>query len=349
MGLKVINEIIGQYQISKGVSIIDLQQIVQDTKSSSIQFVSPLSIEEIDNLEKYVFSKRNDISLRIYGHYTAECDLNFLERIPSLRRVTADCLMEAKGIEVVTKLKHLEHLGVGIYNLSDFKFLENINPNLKELAIHQTKSKRPKINCLQRFSELEYLYLEGQQKGIESINHLKKLKKIVLRSISTNDLNFLNELTALWSVDLKLGGIKNFDALKMLPSLKYLELWQIRGLSDLSFISHLTSLQHIFIQSLKQVSKFPNTENLNNLRRVYLENLKGLEDLSSLEFTPELEEFIYVLAENQQPQDLLPVLKNKKIKSVLCKFGSNKKNNEFDLLAQEYGKTQYNYSKFEYK
>lgn len=349
MGLKAINEIIGQYQISKGLSKRDLKKVVKNPKSSSIQFASPLSKKDVDLLENYVFSLRPDISLRIYGHYGEECDLSFLERIPSLRKVSADCLMEAKGIEAVTKLKDLELLGIGIYNLTNFDFLENVNSGLKELLIHQTKSKRPKINCIQRFSNLEYLYLEGQQKGIESISELKKLKKIVLRSITTDDLSFLAGLHELWSVDIKLGGIKNFDTIQTLPNIKHLELWQIRGLSNLSFISQLTSLQNLFIQSLKQVSKLPDTKNLKHLNRIYLENLKGLDDMSSLEFTPKLKEFIYVLAQNQDPKDLLPVLKNKSVQKVTCLFGSDKKNNAFDQLAIEYGKTQYTFKVFEYK
>ncbi|WP_445749337.1 hypothetical protein [Polaribacter sp.] len=196
---------------------------------------------------------------------------------------------------------------------------------------------------------MEYLYLEGQQKGCESINQLKKLKKIVLRSISTPNLDYLQGLKELWSVDIKLGGIKNLDALKTLPNLKYLELWQVRDLADLSFISELTNLQNLFIQSLKQVQKLPDFENSTALRRIYLENLKGLKDLSNVKSAPALEEFIYVLAENQIPENLIPILENPKLKSVFCRFGSNKKNDTFDDMVLKYGKQIYKYNEFKYK
>ena len=214
MSVQAVNEIIGQYQISKGIKKSELKRLASDKKVQSIQFASPLSPKEIELLEKIVFSERPDISLRIYGHYGENCDLSFIKRIPSLRKFSADCLMEATGIENVIDLNNLEELGVGIYNLDNFDFLDQINLNLKELYLHRTKSKKPKISSISRFTDLEYLYLEGQQKGIEEIGKLRKLRKIVLRSISTKNLDFLKDLNELWSVDIKLGGIQNFDALK---------------------------------------------------------------------------------------------------------------------------------------
>lgn len=349
MSVQAVNKIIGQYQISKGIKKRELNRLASDKKVQSIQFASPLSPKEIELLEKILFSERPDISLRVYGHYSEKCDLSFVKRIPSLRKFSADCLMDAIRIENVIELSNLEGLGVGIYNLDNFDFLDKINPNLKELYLHRTKSKKPKISSISRFSDLEYLYLEGQQKGIEEIGKLKKLRKIVLRSISTKNLDFLKDLNELWSVDIKLGGIQNFDALKTLSKLKYLELWQIRNLSDLSFISDLKTLQNLFIQSLKQVTELPNFENNSKLRRIYLENLKGLTNLNSLKNAAKLRELIYVLAENQEPENLIPALENNNLKSIFCRFGSDKKNNRFDQLAMEYKKAEYKYSEFKYE
>lgn len=349
MSVQTVNEIIGQYQVSKGVTKNDLEKLATNPKTQSIQFASPLTEKEIELLEIAVFSKRPDIALRVYGHYGEICDLTFLQKIPSVKRISADCLMEAKGIEVVTKLENLEHLGVGIFNLDNFDFLDKINPNLKELYLHQTRSKKPKISSIERFRQLEYLYLEGQQKGIEAVSNLKKLKKIVLRSISTNNVDYLRNLEHLWSVDIKLGGIKDLSGLTSLKSIKYLELWQVRDLADLSFISKLETLQNLFIQSLKQLTKLPDFSNNKSLRRIYLENLKGLNDLSTLKNAPSVKEFICVLAENQEPENLLPILENPMVEKVFCKFGSDKKNNRFDELVKQYNKTEYQYSKFEYE
>ena len=346
MGVNKVSK--GQYQISQGVSKDELEELSNDLQVESIQFSNPLSSNEIDSLETIIFSKRPDILLRVYGHYGKVCDLTFVERLPSLRKFSADCLINTKGIESVTSLRNLEVIGVGIFDLENFNFLENVPIGIKELYLHQTKSGKPNISIIGRFSNLEILYLEKQQKGIDAIQNLHKLKEITLRSMSTDSMDYLAGLEDLWSVDIKLGGIKKFDGLATLPKLKYLELWQIRDLKDLSFISVLTALQNLFVQSLKQVNKLPNLEKLTSLRRIYLENLKSLNDLSSLNNAPALEEFIYVMAQNQEPECLIPVLENRSVKRVFGRFGSHIKNDRFDTLTELYKKDQYSHSKFEY-
>jgi hypothetical protein len=337
-----------RYQIFPGVTKDELTKVAKDLKAKTLQFAEPLSDKEIELLQSIVFSNRPDITLRVFGHYGHLCDLTFLQKIPSAKNIFVDCLQKATGVEVLTKFSTLDKLAIGIFNLDNFDFLNDISPNITELSIEQTSSKKPSIEVIKRFSNLRYLYLEGQQKGIEVIQELKNLEKIVLRSITTKDVNYLDGLSKLWSVDIKLGGIKKFDTLTKIQSLKYLELWQIRGLGDLHFISDIQPLQNLFIQSLKQVTSIPKLDKLQNLKRISLENLKSLTDLANLEFAPNLQDFVYVLAENQEPENLLPVLRNPSVKNVFCRFGSDKKNNHFDKLAKEFGKNQYSYYEFKY-
>lgn len=337
-----------RYQIFPGVTKDELNKVAKDHKAKMLQFAEPLSDKEISLLQAVVFATRSDITLRIFGHYGHSCDLTFLQKIPSAKNIFVDCLQNATGVEVLTKFTTLDKLSIGIYNLDNFDFLKDISPNITELSIEQTASKKPSIEVIQRFSKLRYLYLEGQQKGIEVIQELKNLEKIVLRSITTKDVSYLDGLNKLWSVDIKLGGIKQFDTLTKIQNLKYLELWQIRGLSDLCFISDIQSLQNLFIQSVKQVTIIPQLDKLQNLRRISFENLKSLTDLASLEFVPNLQDFVYVLAENQEPENLLPVLRNPSVKNVFCRFGSDKKNTHFDKLAKEFSKNQYSYYEFNY-
>ncbi len=338
MNSKIIARQPDRYEIYPNVSENDLEILVKNENVKIIQFSIPLKDKDIHNLNNIIFSKRHDIILRVYGHYQEECNLSFLTKIPLLKKFTADCLHNAYNVNAVTKLKNLEYLGIGIYNLDNFDFLSEVNSAIKELHLHATKSKKPKIDCIKRFTYLEHLYLEGQQKGIECINTLKNLQTIVLRSISTNNLNYLIGLDNLWSVSIKLGGIKNFDALKHLPHLKYLELWLIRNLSDISFISNLFSLQNLFLQSLRNIKKLPSFNELKNLQRIWLQDMKGLKDLYSLEKVPNLKDFMYIQADNQEPKNLLPILNNSSVQKVWIGFGSNKKNNEFDLLLKKHNK-----------
>lgn len=335
-------------QVWPGFKASDLKTVADDGNVETIQFSVPLQMSEIEALERIVFSRRPDITFRVFGHYKSACDLSFLEKTPSVERFSADCLLRAVRVETITKLEKLEELAIGIFDLESFDFLNDVPSTLTKLGLHQTFSKKPSIAAIERFRGLEYLYLEGQRKGIEAVNELTNLEKVVLRSISTSDLSYLANRQKLWSVDVKLGGIKNFDAVTTLPGLKYLELWQIRGLSDLSFISRIASLQNLFIQSLKQVSRLPDFDRSQMLRRIYLENMKGLEDLSSVEFAPNLVEFSYVLAGNQKVENLLPVLRNRNVERISCGFGSDKKNELFDQMLAAQGKERYRYSEFKY-
>jgi hypothetical protein len=121
-----------------------------------------------------------------------------------------------------------------------------------------------------------------------------------------------------------------------MENIKYLELWQIKGLSDLHVISSLTGLQYLFLQSLRQVVALPPLDRLRKLRRILLDNMKGLNDISSLEYAPVLEEFIHWGAQNMQPEDYLPLLRNRTLKRVSIGFGSDRKNNRFNDLLREH-------------
>jgi hypothetical protein len=64
--------------------------------------------------------------------------------------------------------------------------------------------------------------------------------------------------------------------------------------------------------------------------------MKGLEDVSSLEHAPALEEFVHTSAGNMQPEDYIPLLRNPSLRWAAGGFGSDKQNNRFNELMQEY-------------
>jgi len=344
----IVNKEDGRIQISPGITKAELKEIAALNNLSVVQFAEALSAKELDELREYVFTQRPNTKLRVWGHYSKGCDLSILKDFSFLKGLTVDCLLEAKNVEYITHLTNLEQLSVGIYNLTSFDFINEINADLKKMSIWRTFSKKPSIQFLSRFPRLESLYLEGHTNGITEIGKLHDLKKIVLRSITVPNLDFLQHLKHLWSVDIKLGGIKNFSALAKLPDLKYLELWQVNKLADISFISELKALQNLFIQSLPNVETLPNFEKNVKLRRIYLESLKGLKDSASLKSAPALEEFCYAVAQNQHPQNFIPLLQNQNVKKVLVGFGSKAKSNLFNEMVQNAGKEKYKHQKFIY-
>ena len=96
------------------------------------------------------------------------------------------------------------------------------------------------------------------------LSRLAVLERLTLRSISTDDLRYIGDLKQIWSLEVKLGGIKDCSAIEGKECLKYLELRQIRGLRDLRVISSLSGLQYLFLQALRNVIAVPDVSKLLN-------------------------------------------------------------------------------------
>jgi hypothetical protein len=332
------------------VSASEVQSLIGDADLRVLQASSEVETGTWELLNAEFFSKRHDVELRVYGFYSSVCDLSFLSKMREVRHFSADCLTKARGIEHVADLPKLESLSVGIFNLESFDFLAGLPANqIQKLGLELTKSKRPSLELLQRFKNLKTLYLEGQQKGIEVISTLTALEDLTLRSISPSELNFLRNLSRLWSLDIKLGGVKDLSALRGMNQVKYLELWQVKGLSDITPISDMLGLQYLFLQSLRNVAALPDFSKLPCLRRIYLENMKGLTDVSSAAAAPALEEFAHASASGMEPEDYDAILKGKCLRAASVWFGSDKKNERFRQLAASHGVADYEYREFTFR
>ena len=328
----------------------DAKRLAKDPALRVIQTVAPLRSETWTISDECIFASRPDVQLRVYGHYRSECDLSTTRYVPHVRDFAADSLRSAINVEALADLTRLDALSLGIYELDSFEVLTHLPPTLHSLTLGQTRSKKPDLAPLARFTSLQTIYIEGHTKNIGVLSGLTALEDVTLRSTTTPNLDFLVPLTQMWSLDIKLGGTTSLDAISGMPGIKYLELWQIRGLADVGVISDLPGLQNLFLQSLPQVTTIPALERLHHLRRVVLENMKGLRDLAALETAPALEDFAYIDARGKEPAQLLPALRNPALRRVSAGFGSDKKNEEFGRLRDEHGKTSFNaHDNFEYR
>lgn len=317
-----------------GLTSKEIRSLVKQERLSVLQTDAPVPTETWHRLNDEFFSHRPDVTLRVYHGVN---DLSFLPVMRNVRRFSADCLRSAKNVEAVESLQLLQELDIGILELESFSFLYNVSPTLNRLGLHSTLSKKPSIGMISRFPNLRTLYLEGQQKGIEAISDLPALEDLTLRSISTPNLDYVKGLNKLWSIDIKLGGIRNLKALREMPQVKYLELWLVRQLTDLSPISEMTGLQRLLLQALRNVTALPDLSKLSRLRRIDLSEMKGLRDLSAIETAPALEEFLFTSASGWEPQQFRKLLEIPTLTSALVGFGSLRKNQAFEDLAASRG------------
>jgi hypothetical protein len=328
----------------------DLDQLATLSTIKTLQCSDPVKASVWSLVNERFFSLRPDVELRVYGHYGTECDLDFAGRMTNVRRFAADCLMRARNVEAIAEMPQLESLSLGIFELQDFGVLSVVSPALATLRLSATRSKKPRLDALNRFKSLKVLYLEGQSNGIDVLAELPQLEDVTLRSITTPHLRYLAPLNHLWSLDIKLGGIRSFEGIEGKATIKSLELWQIRELEDADVLHTLPGLQNVFLQSLPHIEALPRLDACRALRRLVLQNLKGFGDFAALEEAPALEEFALLEGNRQQPEQLVPVLRNPAIRRAKALFGSDRKNKAFTRLRDTHGKSDWDpWTPFEYR
>jgi hypothetical protein len=325
-------------EFTGGVSSSELDALAANAALKVLQTSEPVAPSSWPLLDEAFFSRRPDVELRLYGFYGQRCDLAFASGLRRVRRFAADCLMDAIGVEHVARIPALESLSLDVFSLESFDVLRVVNPGLRSLALGQTRSKKPSLEPLSRFTGLRQLLIEGHRKDIEVLSVLRELEEVTLRSVTVTDLGFLRPLARLRSLDLKLGGIRNISAIAGMPSIKSLELWQILGLVDVDVAGQLPGLQHLFLQSLRRVVALPDLSAARSLRRVTLETMRGLRELAPLEHAPALEELLLLDPSPLAPEALVPALRNGSLKRVAVGFGSDRKNEAARELLKRHGK-----------
>jgi hypothetical protein len=325
-------------QFNATTTEVEFCRLAGDPRLEVLQCGAPVPESMWVFLNAHFFSLRQDVELRVYGHYSGECDLRFARHMTNVRRFSADCLRSAQNVGFIAELQQLKSLAVGIFDLRDYGFLNQVSPTLKTLELGPTRSSAPSLAPIGRFGSLQKLYIEGHIKDIEVVSRLRLLEDLTLRSVTTPDLSYIAPLANLRSLDIKLGGIRSFAGAEGKASIKYLELWQVRDLRDIEIVSTLLGLQNLFLQSLPHIRVFPSVSDASVLRRVIIESLKGLRDFRSLENAPALEEFALIDGRAQTPEQLLPVLRNANVRAASASFGSSRKNLVFAQMREQYGK-----------
>lgn len=273
-----------------------------DDRPEYVQFSSALSEADYRLLGEWI-REHPDKTLRAYGSYDGSItDLDFLRWFPTLTRFEVD-----------------------VYELDNIEGLRYLPDDLEVLALGATR-RRLSLQPISRFHGLRRLFLDGHTKDIDAVARLTTLADLTLRSITLPSLELIQPLRQLQALDLKLGGTRNLDLLPTIGRLRYLELWQVRGLDDISAAAELADLEYLFLQSLRRVERLPDFSRSDALKRVWLENMKGLFDLTNLATAPALEHLALVDMPHLTPEGLRPLLDCPALRSARVGLGSDKKN-----------------------
>ena len=257
----------------------------------------------------------------------------------NVRRFAADCLVQARNADAIAGMPQLEALSLGIFELRDFGVLERVSPALTTLSLAATRSNGPRLDVLRRFTSLKTLYLGGQSDGIEVLGELGALEDLTLAYVSTPDLRYLAPLTRLWSLNIKLGGVRSFEGIEGKAGIRHLALWQTRELDIADGLRSLPGLESLFLQSLQWVHALPCLRTCTALRRVVLHSMKGMRDFRAFKDAPALDAFALVQGRWQQPKQLMPVLRNPRIHRVNAGFGTDRDDQAFARLREAHRKS----------
>jgi hypothetical protein len=305
----------------------EIAALASEPHLNEIQFAGPPSRDALETLEKDILSKRQDFEVRFYGFYRSECDLGFLQFIPSVSKLVVNCLSgPIANVERIGDLQHLTSLKVGITQLRDFSFLERLPPLLDTLYLEEAQSKTLSLKAIARFPRLRRLYIERHHKDLESIGTLPNLQSVVLRSITVPSLSFLTSLPRLRVLNLKLGGTTNLDALPQLLNLRELEIWQVRKLADIRVVARIPNLETLMLQDLPNVTAVPSLASCTRLKTVAITHLKNLDDLSAIAAAPNLEHFALTGPTKCLPEAFRLFVNHETLKEIWVGLGSFRRN-----------------------
>lgn len=322
------------YCIKEPITEIEIIDLVSDSNCKRLIASGMLEMKSWSIINDILFSNRKDITLVATVGYPGVLDFNFVSLLSNVENFCV-CADKSNQPELVGTMKNIKTLSLhAIVSVQSLEFLEGLNADiLEELEVGVTKANID-LSVLKRFKNLKKLKLEYHKKNIESLSELENLEELFLYQVSITNVNFLSNLKKLLSLKVILGKYSDFSGIKGIDSLRYLELYQLRNLADISFISELPGLQYAFLGNLPKVDRLPDFSKLTKLRRIYLDNLKSLKDFSVLQTALNLEEFGLAKGFNNEPEDLEILLTLPKLKAVAVAFGSVKKNERFHKMIE---------------
>lgn len=208
-----------------------------------------------------------DIELRFYGDYSEEL-------IPW------------------DMIKGVERLSVDLWHTESLNAISSL-PNLRTLAISKNVRSKVSLKIIEPLENLEVLFT-SISKDIESVSNLKRLVKVNLSEVKTDNLNFLKTLTQLKTVNLSLGSYSSFDGLTKLPKLNRMHIHQVRGFDDevtSQVLANCQGLEALMLDNLTHITQLNFAQFLSGLKYLTLEGVKNLDTYDPLQYCKSLEIF----------------------------------------------------------
>jgi len=272
---------------------LDLAQIKQDLRDGNqviVQFSHPdyyASNTMLEKVDELCARLDENFGVRFYGHYSHLFDGHTLLRIPHVKMLHLNSLVQAHNTETLATLEHLYSLNLGIYELENSEILgfEALH-SLRDLVIMSDK-KILNLKYFKAFAHLENLHVGGKVKNLDTIGDLDGLSYLALHSISKLPLHFINQLKKLKHLRILFGGREHIQDIEE-NEIDDLELCRVRGFHDLSNITKFRALTSLRIEDQAQLREISFDRGMEALKEISVMNCKALSCLSEMERLPSL-------------------------------------------------------------
>ena len=257
---------------------------LKDGKLVIVQFSDKTySDKTLAELNELCLEYDENFSVRFYGHYSGSFDCKALLKLPNIKSLWLDCLTKADNLEILTELKNLKRLSLGVFELKDTEIFQANNlKNLNELIIGETKTKALNLKYLENYTDLNYLIICGHKKNIDAIGKLTSLTYLGLNSISNVPLNFVNNLKKLKTLSFVLGGRENLNDIEE-NEIETLQVIRVRAFNSLKNISNFKKLKSLQIEDQIKLEELHFDKEIASLKDFKLINCKKFKTLSGLE------------------------------------------------------------------
>lgn len=228
------------------------------------------------------------LNVRFYGHYGSEFDCQTLRRLPFVRSLNIDCLMNAIHLEFLDELTWLEEFAFGVFGANVPRLLESkALTRLRRLVLIGTQKNNIDLAPLESYVQLEELFINGHTRHIESIATLPRLQKLSLGGIGKmKSLSFIKSIVPLKALTYILGGRVNVNDLAH-DGLERLEILRVLGLSEIN-LALFPTLERLTVEDQIRLDEL-DIRPLRKLQRLSIFNCKKLTHLVGIDIADSLE------------------------------------------------------------
>jgi hypothetical protein len=260
--------------------------------------------------------------VRFFGFYKAEFDAEVLRHLPAVRALIID-LHNAKNVEFLGRLEHLEELGLGVFEGDYPRILEE--PGIQRVArliLIDTRRNNIDLAPLNRFPNLTELILNGHARHIEVLGSLEKLRRLALNHIKKSvSFPWIRSMESLRDLTILLGGRSNLDEVSH-QRLERLRIDRVRGVERIS-LAAFPALSRFHMEDQLQVTGLDLTPVQSSLRWMTIWNCKNFQHLRGIEQMTNLE-FLWIGKTKVDADALIPSLPSCLREVTLAGYGKKR-------------------------